>query len=342
MVNRPGDRYGYLKSAGKAALGIAGAALGKAAVRTAVNAAVRKASSRRGIPYKSKKKNRSFAKRPQKLTKRVRALEHKVKEDDSVLTYRTRAATRQVLSAVNTQSHAVYSINTVSVIETALAGLLYYDPAVPGTLVTAAFATGTYSRRCLIKSIYSKLLVRNNYQVPCKVTIYQISVRTDSNTDAVTAFTAGLTDNASGALSDTSLQVYLSDSSQFNQLYKIDKTKSLMLMPGKECTSIITVPQFYYDPSEFDSIANQYQKIWKYKAFVVRLEGVLGHDTVSNSQICPLLAGVDLMKDTVIKVVYDSGTSLKFCTLSDSTSAISTLGVTSEQPIADNISYSVT
>lgn len=70
---------------------------------------------------------------------------------------------------------------SVTGLETALSQLRYYDPATPGTLVTAPVGTGTFQREVHVTGVYHSLEIRNNYQVPCKITIYALTPKQDTS-----------------------------------------------------------------------------------------------------------------------------------------------------------------
>lgn len=102
---------------------------------------------------------------------------------------------------------------SVTALESEFDALRYYDPAVPGTLVTAAAGTGTYSRTLSVKSIYHSLLLRNGYTVPLKLNIHAMVPKRDTSITPSTALSNGSSDQLIDAIS-TAPTIYLSDIDQ--------------------------------------------------------------------------------------------------------------------------------
>jgi len=76
------------------------------------------------------------------LAKSVKALQHEANSDIAHAVYRQRD-TGRIIAGVKQQTLGATGYVHHGYYETAMANLKYYDPATPGTLVTAAGATGT-------------------------------------------------------------------------------------------------------------------------------------------------------------------------------------------------------
>lgn len=286
-----------------------------------------------------KKKSVGNIKKPtvKTLAKAVKKLRIATESDQGVLTYRWRQ-TYRCLSSVNGQSLTNVPILLNGVLETILAQLRYYNPSTPTTLVTADGASGTFMKDFTFDKIYTSIVCRNNYQVPVKVRVYLCKVKDDTSIEPTTAFSNGLADI--GNPSSTSPLVYLTDSPQFTDLWKIHSSEIAQLQPGEEMKMSYTVPTFQYDPSLVDSHNQAYQTRYHGCVFVVRTEGVLGHDTSADQQ-GTLAAGVDIQMDRTFVVKYSAGADIEYLVVNDESDTFTNGGVTSQKPIPDNIAYSV-
>lgn len=186
-----------------------------------------------------------------------------------------------------------------------MANLRYFNPAIPGTLTTANAASGTYHRKMTIKSTSSKCIVKNNYNIGCKVKIYAVVPKHTTNTPPLTAFTNGMADQ--GNPTSNSPNIYLTDSTQFKDLFKIADTKSATLLPGQEMSCTYYSKSFTFDPAEFDALSDNYNPDWKSVIYIVRIEGLLSHDAGTDNLRGLNNSKVDVLTKTKIVISYDSG-----------------------------------
>lgn len=288
--------------------------------------------------YPSRRRGRrSTAIRPKRgLKKKVRELARVVNATNGTLIYRKRN-TSKLLPAVNAMAQTHLQITDMASMELVLAELRYFDPAAPGTLVQASGATGTYSRDYLFKSIYSNAQAVNNYQIPVKVTLYVVTPKQDTSIAPITAFTNGLTDVGNPTVA--SQLVHLTDSEEFNDLWKIQKSISKILQPGQSCNITHSAKNIMYSPATFDSHNLAYQRRFGVYLILARAEGVLAHDTVEDEQgFSP--AGLDLSCDTKWTVEYDAGIDIKFIVLAETADTFTTSAVMSNKPVSDNQAFS--
>lgn len=272
----------------------------------------------------------------QALKKKVGELSKFMEQEQAIHIHRQRNTSR-VTSSVNSITFAAYAEGgSIAHLEAAMASLRYFDPGT-NALVTAAPTTGTYHRD-IIASVTNKILIRNNYQVPCKLRLYACRPKDDTSISATTAFSNGLTDQ--GNPSATSPLVFLTDSSQFNELWKIDQSKMVVLQPGQECIHSYHIKEFDYDFALGDSHSLSYQSKYNGFNYVIRLEGILGHDTAIDEQ-GTLQAAVDVQIDSTYKFRYDAGKDLEDYSVTDNSDTFTNAGVVSNKPVSDNQQYSV-
>jgi len=295
---------------------------------------VKAGKAKLGLAPKSKSKVQS-------LKKDVKAIKKQLATQLSHFSYRA-CATGRVLAAVSSKSYANVVATDIAFLETALANGRFFDPAVPGTLVTASLVAGTYSQKVRIVSQYTKVVFRNNYQVPCKLQVMAWLPKDDTSIASSTAFTSGLADNASGALTATDPQVYPSDSKQLTELYKLDKSAKTQLQPGEEFEFIYTFKECWYDPSFYDSHNLSYQSSFGGVNIDCTIQGVLGHDSVVTTEQGLLQAGCDYVVYRTVRVEYDAGgVDLNYVVTSTTLDSFTNGGLVSSKPVADNIAYSL-
>jgi len=250
-----------------------------------------------------------------KLKKAVRELQHQVRANEGELVYRERQVQRIVTDAVNECELAALSGSSITKLETVIANLRYFNPATPGTYTTVDFTSGTQSKSIRIK-MYSKLNIRNNYVVPAKVDIYVCTPKQDTTITTVAAVTAGYVD-IGGVDIDSSL-MYPSDSPSFTQLWKIVKHTHFTLKPGGERSASFSKPYFDYDPSLVDLHADTYQKHYGSHQYLIRITGVLAHDSVVATEEGFSKAGVDASVVTTYTCRYAAGADIKYIIINDS------------------------
>lgn len=290
-----------------------------------------------GKPYKRYTKYKRSTTNVKKLAKRVDKLARGVKSGQGELIYHA-LSTGTLRAAIKVQNYVLAAPMSCSTYESVLGELRFFDSATPNTLVQASGASATYTREYYFKTCYTSVEVRNNYQVPCKLTAYVVCPKKDTSIEALTAFTDGLADV--GNPSNTSPCLHLTDSQVFNDLWRICKTTKRELLPGKSCTITHSTGEFGYDPAIFDSHALTYQSRFKTYAVLLRVEGVIGHDT-SAAEYGMLAAGIDYKAHRKVVVHYDAGADIKYIFVSDGQTGFTNAGVVSSMPVSDNLSYSV-
>lgn len=298
-----------------------------------VNKATKRTRKLRMELYKIKKRDRPVA----KLAKQLKNLQIQSKSDQGELIARIRDNSRS-LCGVNAQSAADILGYSTATLESILSQCKFFNPSVPGTLTTADISSGTFQRDIHFATAYTRLRVRNNYQVPARVSIYCCLVKDDTSISPRTAWANGLADI--GSVTYTDPMTFPSDSQQLSDLYKIESSVKKVLIPGQEMSLSYSAPKFIYDPSLVDSHNLTYLKQYKCHGYIVVVEGVMGHDTTADEQ-GNLAAGVDIEIYRNFKVHYSAGAQIRVLYTSDGLSTFTNGGVVSSKPVCDNIGYSV-
>lgn len=276
------------------------------------------------------------------LKKDVKALKALVKADQATHTYKE-LGSGEVQALVGQVEYGQEAITSVSNLESWIANLRYYNPAVPGTLTTASGATGTFHREIHFANVYSRVEVRNNYQVPCRLKIYLAKPKSDTSITPLTYYTNGIADQVISAGADQQTAgLYLTDIVTFNEQYSLVCKKDIILDAGAMCSVTHNTGRFNYDPSLTDSHSSGYQTKYKSCLWLIRVEGVLGHDSASAQEFNTLLASIDYQFIHIAKIEYDAGTGLNDIYIADNRASTFTSGsgVVTSKPVADNIGYS--
>lgn len=296
---------------------------------------------RRGYPKRKKypKKMPMYRGTSKPLRQQIKEIKKELKSDQATHMRRERVVGRAA-TAVNQVSNDNVVGSSTSQLETAMANLRYYDPATPGTLVTANASTGTYTRQIHFMELYTSLQVRNNYQVPCVVKLYCFVPKYDTSTTPGTFFSDGITDQViSGA--STSPMLFPTDINSVNDNYTAHKVVSKYLEPGKSAYISYKHKAFDYDPANVDTHGLTYQRKYGSHLYYIRVVGVHGHDTAVTTEFAPTTAGVDYVLDRKMVISYDAGVNLNDISYSDaSSSSFTNGGVVSNRPVSDNQSYS--
>lgn len=272
-----------------------------------------------------------------KARKAIQKVRRLAESDMGTHTHRIRSTAR-LLSSVNSCNTRSDSLVSITNLEAALAQLRYYNPSDPGTLVQASGLTGTFQKEFNFTKVYARSVVRNNYQVPVKVSIYMCTPKDDTSITPLESYTNGLTDV--GNPSASSALVFLTDSPQFSDLWRVVSSKSVELKPGRKVSVKFTGKPFQYDPSLIDNHAMEYQSKYDCCATFLRIEGIIGHDTAADEQ-GTIQAGVDVVNDIRFEIQYSAGADIRYITVSNGSDTFTNGGVVSSYPVADNIGYSV-
>ena len=304
-----------------------------------VRRGTKKRMSSRGSAQFRTKGTRQRSRRSSTMPRKVKGLTRQVKElkrlsEADMGTHIHRVRSTMTVEAGPNFQHSDYIVaSDVGRLEDVLARLQYYDPSNPTTLLTASGNVGSYHKEFYFSRVHSKLTVRNNYQVPVMVRIYQVTPKDDTSIDPVTAFTTGLTDVGNPA--SGSPLVFLTDSKQFGgDIWRVQKSQAKYLDAGRQCTMSWSAKPFQYDPSLVDAHNQLYQAAYKPCLYVVFVKGIIAHDALAGQQgTCS--SGVDVMCDTVFQVSYPAGADIHQVTVDDESDAFSNGARLTNKPASD-------
>lgn len=289
------------------------------------------------------RRGRVLIKAPRKKTslkKQIKDLRQSMLSDQATHTHRRRDVLK-VGCSVNQVSNSLTDSTATGTLEAAMANLRYYNPSAPATLVTADASTGTYTRQIHFKSIYEKLTIRNNYQIPAKVTVWSCVPRADTNTSPATFYSDAVSDQTI-SLAITSPLLFPTDMKLVRDNWNLKTVFKGILEPGKQRVVKHQTKPFDYDPSNVDTHALAYQKKYGAHIFYIRVEGCIAHDSVNTGEYSTGQASIDTILDRKFVMTYDAGVNLDdFSEDNNATASFTNGGVVSNKPVSDNQSYSV-
>lgn len=300
---------------------------------------------RKVASYKRKRKcpktNRGLSKTVAGLSKIVKNLNKQHKLETATCTRRVRA-TSQHVGVYNQQDSRWDSLNTLAIIEAALANLQYYDPSDPATPIAASGVVGEDSKKYQINNVQGRQFYRNNAMVPVKLRIYICTPKVDTSFTGEQAWEQGLA-NLTTTLTKTCPLVKLRDSDQFTELWRVKQTHRVTLLPGQEYVVHTNSGPFVFDPSLADNHNLGFQTRLKACGILTLMEGVCGHSLADDQDLVGTLPyAVDLIKDTAVTITYDAGADFKTVVCVDGSDMILATALTGVPVIPDNIALSLT
>lgn len=270
------------------------------------------------------------------LSKQVKELKRLAESDMGTHIHRLRQSENLICGA-NLQNSISISGNSLPKVEAVLAQLRYYDPSNPGTLLQASGTAGTFQKDFFFTRIHCKIIIRNNYQVPAKVSVYACVPRDDTSQTVLASFVSGIADVGNPPITDP--MVYLTDSKLFTDLWRIEDSKKLVLQPGAQCVVPWNGKPFQFDPSTADVHNLLYQRLYQAMNYMIFVSGVPAHDATLDEQ-GTVGAGVDMILDSMWEVKYPAGADITFITVDNQSNPFTNQALVSNKPIADNQGYS--
>lgn len=261
------------------------------------------------------------------LARRLYLLQKRVEAGMGTYIYKYRDS-GTVKCSVNAIDYQTIANNQLTQLEGAIDNLPTFNPALPGTFTFVDFTTGTQQKEIEFASCYSHIYVQNNYNVPVKVTIYKCAPKDDTNITPKQAVINGLTDMGSGLTEQTPMLTPF-DSSQFRDLWSVLKTTKRTLKAGQGFTVKNFVRSFQYDPSFGDSHSLANQSRYGAHHYLVRVEGVVGHDT-TNAEYGNLQGGIDYVHVMKFVIKYDAGADIKYIEVDDGNNSFTNGGRVSQ------------
>lgn len=225
-------------------------------------------------------------------------------------------------SSVNTVNHLHFSWGLTE-LQATIDALPVYDPST--NTFTTEDLTSTASKVVLFKRVKKLLHVKNNYVVPVSVEILLCIPRDATGVTVTTAYSDALTDAGSG-LNSNDMMMNPKDLDNFKALWQIVRVKKKLLLPGQSTSCVYRSPSFEFDPAFVDTHTLSYQRQFGAHAFLLRVKGVLGHDTVVSGEEGFMQGAVDTVTYASVVIEYDAGAQKTFFETVDEADTFTTAG----------------
>lgn len=221
--------------------------------------------------------------------------------------------------------------------ELALANLRYFDSGT-NNLVTISAVVGTYTRD-ICMSIARKIFLKNNYQIPVHVQVWSCYPKDATGTSVNSVYQNGVGDQANPLFNNP--LSYFTDAVDVKNIWSVKCVVDRILQPGQTAVGRGNSPRFDYTIATNDAHTLEYQKKQGGHQFLIRIVGVLGHDSGGLAEVTTCAGGVDYVNDVVYKIEYDAGKDLHDISIDNTSGALFTTGGVVSQRIVDNQNYSI-
>lgn len=258
-----------------------------------------------------------------------------MKHVTSVHKHYERSAAHYSCGSKNVEYYESYVGGTILGIENAMANLRYFDPTTNDVIVKNP-AVGTYNRDINV-SIYRKLTFRNNYISPVHVQIYSCTPKESTAITPATARANGLAKQ--GAPPTDSVLLLPKFSEELRNLWVVKPCYDKILKAGENGWCDNYTKAFDYDISTNDVQTAAFQKRQGGHSWLIRISGVICHDSVQVNELGLGEGAIDCMIDVCFTFKYDSGKDLEDYSVNDISSLFTNTGRFSLKPAALQESY---
>lgn len=259
------------------------------------NAKVRFAESNGSGQAITIRKKRKSKRKGKSLKKRVASLEKSSKQNYQVATFKFDYA-YQTASLTNTCSYSTYHWMAGADILSAIDEMPYIDPTVPSTKKQFNMGVASNTFKLAMKFVGTATM-RNNYLYPCDISVYIVRPKTGTLDSPSTDIQDGITDAANISVDNwAQYNLFPSDSSLFNQKWKILKHQKLRLQSGDEMT-ISHSEKFTFDQklyADHSGEGNVYTKQYS-RVLLIRVCGIVAHESADSTKIGIAPSKIDVL-----------------------------------------------
>ncbi len=239
--------------------------------------------------------------------KRINYLGKKISNNEADIDFRTIESLSTRTAGTNQCKYFSVDGSSKSLIEDSIKELKFFNPASPGTLITTNYNTGTFQKQIMIRSSGS-INLRNNYKVPITLKLYICKIKADTSLSPFDCITSGFVDI--GSLAVTDVMSKASDSLILKDLWHYKKICDKLMQPGTEVTYKHYGKSYSYDTSLVDTHNLTYVKQFKVYSWLLRIGGVLAHDSVDVGDEGLQNSAIDIIIRRNHHIIYDAGVDL--------------------------------
>lgn len=233
------------------------------------------------------------------IKKRVAKLERKTKENMAHHKFKIDEKF-QVSCLTNTCAYNSTQFMSGAQFLTVLGAIPYTLESNPS--VENSFNMGVVAQPLNIKiDAFATATLRNNYLYPACLKIYILKPKVDNGDAPKDDIQNGLTELANPSINNWASHLfYPSDSKRFLQKWKVLQTQDIRLQSGDEAT-INYKEKFVFDHKEYSELSAAYTRKYS-RVFLVRICGVVAHESATESNIGTAPAKVDCVINYVYKI----------------------------------------
>lgn len=213
-----------------------------------------------------------------------------------------------ISSAANQKGLTQYSCWVPVAIENNIVSKIYsIDDTATGVRVTQDLKE-LPNTKFLFKNCMEKFVVRNNNAgLKCTLIIYCLQYKDGTTTTPMTLSSNSWLDVTLGTNVDNDLRYPFipQGTNLFSKFIKVLSKKTIELQPGQEQTATFKLPNFTYNPEEYDDHATAQIKGTYY--FVFDLRGCVAHDDTTTTNVGISDASVDVVTWCYAKYGFEGG-----------------------------------
>lgn len=287
-----------------------------------------------GGPGGRRRRNKTLRNLVMKRKCNIEKLCRYVKYSESHHTRRLRYTGRYTVGDNENQLYEFSQGGKIADHESACAALRFYNP-ITGLTTTHNPTAASSFHRTLHMSINRRVFITNNYPMNVRVQVYSCTPKTDTSNGPVYHYNAGLADQ--GGASSNCVLMYPKDSVELKSVWTLKLVSKGTLKPGGKLRAFANTKMFSYSPTLSDSHTPIYQKKYGGHVWLIRLSGLLAHDTVVTNEVGMASAKVDVLHDVVYNIRYNGGRDFRDVTCVDGSNSFTNDGQAISRPGPDNV-----
>ncbi len=163
----------------------------------------------------------------------------------------------------------------------------------------------------------TRIYLRNNCKVPCKVRLYYVTPKYNLLPGPITDIVTGAATGTQPLTAVQSPLYYPTDGASFNYNWKIEKHWDNVLGPGGHMTQSYALRPFIVDTVQLSDNTDEHQKAYHNGVWLYRIEGVLGHQEDELIIAARSAVTIDANVEVTMKLKYQAGAAYDYIRIVD-------------------------
>jgi hypothetical protein len=240
------------------------------------------------------------------LSRKIKTLERRQKKAHKLSRFLDSA---QLLNLNNRCAYDSMNAATSSQIDAVVARLGIVDPATGN--YTQLSQDQTRSIHFNVKTIYTKIDIANNHNIPCQVDVYVCKCKVNTNESPETSMInndedismSGATGTAQNEQAATNVITYPTDYPVFRQKWKIINHEKTMLQAGDSIKVAYNEKNRDHNPELIEAAGTVF--IRNDIVYLIRVQGVVCHDKTATANVGLGDGGIDMVMYRKYLLEYD-------------------------------------